>query len=268
MRRAIAILLVVPALGQDAREIIRRSLERDFTNFERSKNYTYLERQEEREYDAKGQIKKSTVETNEILILAGRPYERLVARDDKPLPEKETRKEQEKMDRALEKRQNISASEQAKLEKERAENRKFLREATDAFHFRLLGVDAVAGKKAWMIEAEPNKDYRPRDARAKVLTRVRGKIWIDEGEYQWVKAEMEVVDTLTFGLSLLRIGTGSTIRFEQTRVNDEIWLPTRINIKGNARLAYVKKMRTEIDVTYKDYRKFQVESRILAEESK
>jgi hypothetical protein len=80
MRRAIAILLVVPALGQDAREIIRRSLERDFTNFERSKNYTYLERQEEREYDAKGQIKKSTVETNEILILAGRPYERLVAR--------------------------------------------------------------------------------------------------------------------------------------------------------------------------------------------
>ncbi len=43
------------------------------------------------------------------------------------------------MDRELARRQNLSAKEQAKLEKERAENRKFLRELPDAFSFRSAG---------------------------------------------------------------------------------------------------------------------------------
>jgi hypothetical protein len=37
------------------------------------------------------------VETEEILILMGRPYGRLIERDDKPLSEKEALKEQQKV---------------------------------------------------------------------------------------------------------------------------------------------------------------------------
>jgi len=83
----------------DAIEIIRRSVERDWTDFESRKNYTYQERSEFRQHKGDGKLASSKSETNEILILGGRPYERLIARDDRPLPEREARKQQEKLEK-------------------------------------------------------------------------------------------------------------------------------------------------------------------------
>ena len=57
-----------------------------------------------------------------------------------------------------------------------------------------------------------------------------------------------------------------SIRFliETTRVNGEIWLPKRIEAKVDARVALLKKLRTEAEVNYSEYRKFQTESRIVS----
>jgi hypothetical protein len=249
--------------AQDPVEIIRRSVDRDFNNFERLKNYTYQEREENREIDGDGKIKKTEIETREVLILGGRPYGRVIAREDKPLPEKDVRKEQEKMDRAAAERENESAAEKAKRDKARAEGRKFLRELPDAYRFRLAGEETVSGKPAWVIEADPKPGFRPKDMRSKILTKVRGKVWIEKSEYQWVKAEAEVLDTLSFGLALFRLAPGGSLKFEQTRVNDEVWLPAHMMIRADARFAYVKKVRAEIEVNYRDYKKFQAESRIV-----
>jgi hypothetical protein len=251
------------ACAQDPVEIIRRSVDRDLYNFERLKNYTYQEREENREFDANGKVKKTEIETREILILGGRPYGRVVARNDKPLPEKDVRKEQERLDRALARAENESAAEKAKREKARAEGRKFLAELPDAYRFRLAGEEMVSGKPAWVIEADPKPEFRPKDIRSKILAKVRGKVWIDKAEYQWVKAEAEVLDTLSFGLALFRLAPGGSLRFEQTRVNDEVWLPAHVMIRADARLAYVKKVRAEIEVSYRDYKKFQAESRVV-----
>jgi hypothetical protein len=49
-----------------------------------------------------------------------------------------------------------------------------------------------------------------------------------------------------------------------TRVNDEVWLPKRIEAKASARLALVKKYRIESDTSFSNYRKFQVESRVVS----
>lgn len=252
--------------AQSALEIIRRSVDHDSTNFERLKDYTYQQRQEEREYDAGGKVKKSEAETHDIMMLAGRPYQRLIARDDKPLSEHEARKEQEKVDRELERREHMSPAEHAKLEKSRQETRKFLSELPDAFNFHLVGQEQVSGKPAWVIECDPKPGFHPQDVRARALAKIRGKVWIDQAEYQWVKAEMQAVDTLSFGLGLFRVAPGGSISFEQTRVNDEVWLPTRALIRADARLAYVKKVRAEIEITYRDYKKFQADSRMVAQQ--
>jgi hypothetical protein len=58
------------ASAQDAAEIVRKSLDRDQSNFERLKNYTYQQRSEAREYDSNRKLKKTEVETFEILMLA------------------------------------------------------------------------------------------------------------------------------------------------------------------------------------------------------
>jgi hypothetical protein len=247
----------------DADAIVRKSLERDFYNFNSVKDYTYVEREEDREYDGNGKLKKTESSTDEVLILAGRPYEKEIAKNDKPLSENEARKEQEKMDKELVKREHMSASDRAKVEKEREEERAYLREIPDAFNFHLAGEETVSGQPAWVIEAEPKPGYRPKDSKAKVLAKVRGKFWITQHDNRWVKIQAEAIEPLSFGLGLFRIAAGGSFTFEQKRVNDEVWLPTHILIRGDARLAYLKKVRAEIEITYRDYKKFQADSRIV-----
>ncbi len=265
MRFTIFLLIASAACAQDANEIIRRATDRDFTNFESRKNYTYQERTEFRQYDGKGKLTKTDIETREVLILEGQPYEKLIARNDKPLSDKDVAKEQKKLDQEIEKRKRRSASEKAKLDKERLEEQKYLREFTEAFDFKVIGEQAVSGKPAWVISVIPKPGYRPKESDAKMFTKLRGKVWIDKAEYHWVKAEGEAIDTLSFGFFLFRVAPGATVSFEQTSVNGEVWLPSRISVRAEARIAVLKKMHAEIDITYREYRKFQADSKIIAD---
>ena len=38
----------------------------------------------------------------------------------------------------------------------------------------------------------PSPDYQPINREAKVLTAMKGRLWIDKREYQWVKVSAEV----------------------------------------------------------------------------
>ena len=264
----IAATLLSPLQAQDPTEIVKKSLDRDASNFERSKNYTYIARQEEREFEASGKVKSAESQTYDLSILGGRRYERLVAKNDKPLSEKEQKQEQEKLDRELARRQRETPAEKAKAEKDRSGNRQYLQEVPAVFNLRLVGTEMVSGKPAWVLIAEPKPGYKPKLDRAKVLTKIRAKIWIDQAEYQWVKVEAEAMEPLSFGFGLFRIAAGGKLHFEQTRINDEVWLPSLLSASGDARLGYLKKVRGDVTVSYRDYRKFQTDSRIVSSDEK
>lgn len=248
---------------QDPLEIVRRSVERDWTDYASVKNYTYHERTDVRRYAADGKVASERAETHEILILADRPYEKLIARDDRPLSESEARKEQEKLDKEAAKREHESSSQRARYEKQRKEDRQFIREIPEAFRFRLDGVETISGQPCWRIEAEPKAGYRAVQSDAKIFSKLQATIWIEQATYHWVKVDARALDNLWFGFAVLRVAAGGTLHFEQTRVNDEIWLPSDIVVRADARLALLKKIRAELDIRYSDYRKFQSDSRIV-----
>jgi len=258
-----AVLLASAARAQDAAEILRRSIEHDASNVERLKNYTFVERNEERTYDSSSRLKSKESETYEILILAGRPWGRLTERNDKPLDAKEARRVQKQFDQELEKRKRETAAGKARENKDTIESRRFLREVPQAFLLSIDGTEEIGGRPVWVISATPQTGYRPKIPHGDILTKVRGKIWIDQAEYQWVNVDAEVIAPLSFGLGLLRVAPGGTLHFEQTRVNDEVWLPSRAEVRASARVAYVRQLRGEFDITYRDYKKFQSDSRVL-----
>jgi len=262
-----AVLLAFSAVlvirGQDAAEIVRQSVDRDATNFERFKNYTFLERVEDRRYNSSGSLSSKEIQTYEFMVLGGRPYGKLVEKDDKLLPAKQARREQEKVDKESAKRQRESASDKAREEKDRTEERRYLREVPEAFSLTVRGTEEIGGRPVWVIEAQPKPGYKPKLKRAELLAHLRGRIWVDQADYQWAKAEVEVIDPISFGLGLLKLAAGSVLKFDQIRVNDEVWLPAHISVRANARLAYLRKLREELDITYRDYRKFQTDSRIV-----
>jgi hypothetical protein len=249
-----------------AAEIVRKSLERDRFNFERAKDYTYRERSEVRSLDSSGKVNHREIETNEILILLGRPYERLIARDDKPLSAKDQQKEQERIDKELARRQRESEKEKREFEKRRQQARKFLDEFLGVFDLRIIGEEAWHGRPVWVIEATAKPQYKARERMAKIMQKVHGKIWIDKADYNWAKLEAVTTDTISVGLSLLRLGPDTKIFFEQTRVNDEVWLPGHLRVTADARVGYIRRLRRDIEIQYSDYKKFQTDSRIVPAE--
>jgi hypothetical protein len=257
-----------PSLSQDQiRELIRQTAEKDMENDKRQRDYTYIQREEEHKLDGKGQVKSTETKTSEIMELYGEPVERLVAKDDKPLSDKDAKKEEEKIQKVIEKRKNESEEErkkrEAKEEKEREENRRFVREVADAYNFRLVGIESLAGRDTYVIDGEPKPGYQAHLKEAKILPKFRFRAWIDKDESQWKKLDIQCIDTVSFGLFLARIHKGSRIIIEQTRINDEVWLPQHINVKVDARLALLKDFNLEDDITYRDYKKFRTNTKIV-----
>ena len=53
---------------------------------------------------------------------------------------------------------------------------------------------------------------------------------------------------------------------EQTRVNDEVWLPRHVTFKLDARLALLKGFKIDGEQTYSDYKKFRTSTKIVGVE--
>jgi hypothetical protein len=118
----------------------------------------------------------------------------------------------------------------------------------------------VDGRQTYVIDADPLPGYKPRLKDAKFLPKVRLHLWIDKAEQQWVKVVIECIDTISWGLVIARIHKGSTIHIEQTRINEEVWLPKHVTLKLDARVALLKNLDAEYDVSFRDYQKFRTES--------
>jgi hypothetical protein len=257
----------VLSFAQDAREIVSRSVEHTRNNSDFARNYTYVERTEIRNLDDTDKSEAARSRTFDVTILDGTPYRRLIARGDKPLPPSEDKKEQDKFAESMAQRRNESADERAKRiadwEKKRAEMRVPLQEIPKAFDMRMVGEENVNGEATWVIEATPRPGYTPSTGFTRFFPKVKGRFWISKKDYAWVKVDAEVLDTVSYGLFLARLQKGSRLHFEQARVSGDVWMPTRIEAAAAVRLALFKYMHTGYEVTYKDYRKFEVESHLL-----
>jgi hypothetical protein len=257
----------VASLSQDQiRDLIRRAAERDMQNDKQATNYTYIERAEEHKLDGSGRVSSTESKTYEVMALYGEQVQRLIAKDDKPLSAKDAAKEEQKIQKLIEKRKNESDSDRkkrlAKEDNEREEDRNFVKEIADAYNFRLAAIENVEGHPAYVIDADPRPGYEPRGKNAKFLPKFRFRVWIDKAEEEWVKVDIQCIDTVSVGLFLVRVHKGSNIQVEQTEVNDEVWLPKHVTLKLDARVLF-KGLNVESDVTYRDYKKFRTNTKIV-----
>ena len=76
--------------------------------------------------------------------------------------------------------------------------------------------------------------------------------------------EAETIDTFSLGWFLLRVAKGTRLAFESERVGGEVWMPSHIHVRGEARVAGVKKFNLEVDVRWSEFRKFSTDSRVIA----
>lgn len=256
------------ALSQEQmRELFRVVADKDIENDKRQRDYTYIDREVQNKLDGKGQTKSTEVKTYEILEIYGAPLQRLIQKDDKPLDAKEAAKEEEKIQKIIDKRKNESDEDRKKREekevKEREDGRKFVREVADAYDFKLVGTEEVGGREAWVIDGEPHPGFEPHMKESKFLSKFHGRVWIDKADLQLAKMDIEAIDTVSVGWVLARIHKGTRVMLEQTRVNDEVWLPRHVTFKVDARVALFKGFNIDGEQDFRDYKKFRTSAKIV-----
>ena len=252
---------------EQMRNLLRVSADHDVENDKRQRDYTYIEREEQHNLDGKGRVKSTEVRTSEVLMIYGEQVERLIAKDDKPLSRKDADKEERKIQKIIDKREHESDKDRekrlAKEEKDREDGRKFVLEVADAYNFRFRGTETLEGRETYVIDAEPRPGFQPKMKYANILPKFRFRAWIDKNDLQWSKLDALCIDTVSFGLFLARIHKGTRVLVEQTRVNDEVWLPKHLDVKVDARVALLKNFDVDVDTTYRDYRKFRTGTKIV-----
>lgn len=254
MRSAIlaALSLVAYAAEPNVQEIVQKSSAAMERNWKAAPDYAFIERDVQSKRGG-----EQTIKTYQVMMIEGSNYNRLIALNDQPLSKEMDAREQEKLEREIERRKHESKSERAKrvakYQRERTQDHTMMKEMVNAFDFKLAGEDTVAGRHVWVLEATPKPDYQPINHEAKVLTGMRGTMWIDKEQFQWVKVVAEVTKPVSMFL-VAKVSPGTKFILEQSQVSDGLWLPKHFSVKVNASaLGFINENSTD-DETYHDYK--------------
>ena len=253
MRLVVVVLAFSAALAaqMDPREIVRRSIATWDRGSKTGRSYSYTERDEGRHLDASGVLQSDEVDVSKTIFVNGDPFQDLIEHNGAPPTASEVRKQMEK----LLKRQTETKAERAtRLENEKAD-RAFVTEVVDAFNFKLVGEEVINGRPAYMLDVTPRPGYTPRNKRARMFSKVAGKLWVDKEDFGWPKADGRVIEPFFMGFLVARVQKGSQIEFTQTRVEDGVWLPRRVRIAAHAKILFVKSYDMDAIITYSDYQK-------------
>ncbi len=195
------------------------------------------------------------VEVFEVTPLVGTPYDRLICRNGKPLDPAEQRKEQRKYEKVLKERTEESPRERAERIQKYEKARAFIDEVPNAYDFKLVGSELVNGRPAWVVQLTPRADFVPQSQNAAMLRHIEGKLWIDQQDIRWARAEAPVIDSINIGVILARIAPGTKFELEQTRIADDLWLPRRIVINGTARVLMLHDKNLDEQLSFSGYHK-------------
>ena len=113
-------------------EIIRRVAAHEEENEKKERNYTYVKHEVEKKLGDKGDVKSTETRTYDVMVIYGEQVERLVAKDDKPLPPKDAAEEEQKINKLIEKYKDETEDQRKrrleKAEKNKEEDRAFIKD--------------------------------------------------------------------------------------------------------------------------------------------
>jgi hypothetical protein len=87
------------------------------------------------------------------------------------------------------------------------------------------------------------------------MTHFKGRIKVDEHDYQVVRLEMQAVSDVTIGWGLIgRLYKGSRFVFERRRFSGA-WLPSSVTYEASGRTLMFRPFSFSVTTTYSDYRR-------------
>ena len=260
---AVLVLSVSRAGGQqlsqaalpDIRTLMREVMDHQKALDRIRENYTYTSYQVVQDVDEYGQVKKTETSEYNDFFVNGHVIERKIKSNDKPLNAHDEQKETERVTKLV-----------AKAEKTPREQPL---EGPSISVSRLLDIMDVRNERRELYRGDPaivfdfvgRKDAKTHGIAEDASKKLQGTIWINEADRQVVHLEATFNDNFRMiGGILATVQKGSTFRFDQSKVNGEIWLPTGAEGTVAARLLLLKKLRQHFRERDYDYQRFKVDA--------
>jgi hypothetical protein len=222
----------------------------------------------ERKHDGDGKVKGSDTRTYEVTPVGEAFVERLISVNGKELSPGEREKEDKRVQKEVE--DIIKRREKKERQKERARERgekeQDENDVTIMSFLRISEITSVRrevfrGHEVIAFDFEPRKGFKPRNRSEEIVNKLAGTIWVDETAQQIVRLEARLTDSFKIGGGLLAsISPSTAFVFEQDKIDDEVWMPSVIEVNLSARILLFAKFSRSIERRYSDYKKYQVDS--------
>jgi len=231
--------------------------------------YTYLERRREIRLTKLGKVELGAQQLFQVYpgVDPDDTYRRLIEVDGKPRDprqvEADDKKHQKRVLDELQKREHESAADRARRAqrdvKDRRDEDEMLDDLMRVYTFTLVERQIRNGRPMIVVAFTPRRDAAPKSDDGKLMTKVKGRGWVSESDFEVARVEFEMLDDVPFGLVLGKIYKGTTGSLERRKVNDEVWLPAEARFNGSGR-ALVRKFHLETVIEFSDYKKFSVDT--------
>lgn len=202
--------------------------------------YSFLQKETQREIDGKGVVKKETVKVIEVFPLPNRrPIEKLISENGVALSgdraakeEKRVQEEFLKAERDKDKDAQKAAERRAQREREKAAKEQAGDEDVELSQF-FRNCEFVSPRRerfqdrdAVVFDFRARPGFKPSTRQESLISKLVGVVWIDPLDKQVIRLEARLAEGFKMaGGLLLSLRPGAALVMEQMRLPEGIWMP-------------------------------------------
>jgi hypothetical protein len=218
-------------------------------------SYTYTTLETTQDIDSNGKVTKTESVEQEDFFVNGHVIARTVKKNGQPLSDHDLQKETESVTKLVEKAEKTPPDQPL--------------EGPTISISRVLDIMDVSNPRRQQYRGRPTivfdfngrKDAKTHGLVEDASKKLQGTLWIDEADRQVARLEVSFNDNFRVAGGLFAsVQKGSNFRFDQSPVEDGLWLPTGGEGTMQARVLMVKNLREHFVERDYDYKRFRVET--------
>jgi hypothetical protein len=218
-------------------------------------NYTFHEVTLTDDLDAKGAVHQTSSEERDVFFVNGYRIARLVKKNGGALSDRENRDELDRVRKLIEKEMKSPPGHSYDRRGENVSIGQILPLMKISSPRRI----SLSGRSTLAFDFTGNTHAKAHGLAENAVRKITGTVWIDETDREVARLEAHFDGDFRIGGGLVaNIQRGTSLIFEQSRLDEELWMPVASEIHLAARELLVRGVRQNIHVKDYDFRRFDV----------
>ncbi len=222
-----------PQPPMTVQQLLTRVAERAKEEKSKSPHREFLRTKTTVELDKHQKVVEREELTYRMVIIDGALYPRLIRKNGQPLNSGDQKKEEEKEARfRTEHKKNPNKQEQEgntvllKINEDDAKR----------FDFAIAGREQLNGRSVWVVTINPKPGLPARTTEQIVMSRISGRLWIDDAESEIAKIEVRLLKPVHFGFGVLAALNAFDFSVNRNRLPDGEWENSLVKLALNFRV--------------------------------